>query len=153
MLLLAVIPLPSPFHRWSASNSSVAQVDATLGSVRAISLGATNILVEDTRIAGNVQISSLNVVLPDYISLYLLPLSKSGDPIGGVEPTLSNARWYVISGRQYLVELKVFSRGPSAREICLTEVVMLLYFSNAFWHWILHKILTLLLLSSNFTCE
>lgn len=116
-----VMPLPSPFLRWSASNSSVAQVDATLGSVRAINLGAMNVLVEDTRIAGNVQISSLNVVLPDYISLYLLPLSKSGDPIEGMEPTLSNARWYVISRRQYLVELKVFSRGPSAREICLTE--------------------------------
>ena len=136
MLLLAVVPLPSPFHHWSTSNSSVAQVDATLGSVRAINLGTTNILVEDTRVAGNLQMSSFNVVLPDYISLYLLPLSKFGDPIEQVEPTLSNARWYIISGRQYLVELKVFSRDLSAREIYLTEVVMLLYFSYASCHWI-----------------
>lgn len=130
-----VVPLPSSFHQWSALNSSIAQVDSTMGVVHALNMGETSIIVEDTRVAGHVQISSLNVVLPDYLSLYLLPLSKTGDPIEGIEPTLSNARWYVNSGHQYLIELKVFSRGPVAREIYITknEDVKLYYDQPEHW--------------------
>ncbi|XP_057530542.1 nuclear pore complex protein GP210 isoform X2 [Amaranthus tricolor] len=116
-----VVPLPSPFHRWSSSNISVARVDAMMGLVRSFELGETSIIVEDTRVAGHVQTLSMKVVLPDYMSLYLLPLSKSGDPMEGVKSTVSNTRWYVVVGRQYLIELKVFSQGPGAGVIYLTK--------------------------------
>lgn len=97
------------------------------GLVHALKLGETSIRVEDTRVAGHVQMSSLNVVLPDYMSLYLLPISGSGDATEGLKP-VSNARWYVVSGRQYLIELKVFSRGPDAQVIYITKVAKHLYF-------------------------
>ncbi|XP_021760201.1 nuclear pore complex protein GP210-like isoform X1 [Chenopodium quinoa] len=130
-----VVPLPSPYHRWFALNTSTAQVDAMMGLVYALKLGETSIIVEDTRVAGHVQMSSLNVVLPDYMSLHLLPLSKSGDPFEGVKPTPPSACWYVVSGRQYLIDLKVFSRGPDARVICLTknEDVKLNYDQPELW--------------------
>lgn len=121
------MPLPSPFHRWSSSNISIARVDAMVGLVQSYELGETSIVVEDTRVAGHVQTSSLKIVLPDYMSLYLLPLSKSGDPMEGVKYTVSNTRWYVVVGRQYLIELKVFSQGPDAGVIYLTKVQTLVF--------------------------
>ncbi|XP_048503398.1 nuclear pore complex protein GP210 isoform X3 [Beta vulgaris subsp. vulgaris] len=128
------VPLPSPFHLWFALNTSIAQVDAMTGLVHALKLGETSIRVEDTRVAGHVQMSSLNVVLPDYMSLYLLPISGSGDATEGLKP-VSNARWYVVSGRQYLIELKVFSRGPDAQVIYITknEDVKLYYDQPKHW--------------------
>ncbi|XP_038715182.1 nuclear pore complex protein GP210 isoform X2 [Tripterygium wilfordii] len=116
-----VVMLPSPHHRWSVSNSTVAQVDPMVGLTRALSLGVTVVVVEDTRVAGHIQMSSLNVVLPDTLSLYLLPLSSTGDPINGVEPIPPVAHWYVVAGRQYLIQMKVFSQGPGAQEIYITE--------------------------------
>ncbi|MCI10005.1 nuclear pore membrane glycoprotein 210-like, partial [Trifolium medium] len=56
------VTLPSPHHQWSASNDSVAQVDSKTGLAYAWNLGMTAIAVEDTRVAGHVQVSSLNVV-------------------------------------------------------------------------------------------
>ncbi|KAL2939116.1 hypothetical protein RDABS01_022565 [Bienertia sinuspersici] len=121
VLVLVVVPLPSPFHQWSALNTSIAQVDSMKGQVHALKLGETSVIVEDTRVAGHVQMSSFNVVLPDYISLYLLPLSKSGDPVEGVQPTVPSSRWYIVSDRQYLIILKVFSRGPKEGVIYITK--------------------------------
>ncbi|KAK6928386.1 hypothetical protein RJ641_006977 [Dillenia turbinata] len=115
------IKLPSPYHRWSVMNSSVAQVDPLMGSTYAMSMGETTILAEDIRVAGHMQTSSLHVVLPDTICLYLLPLSASGNPIDDVKAIPSVARWYVVSGRKYLIYTKVFSREPGAPEIYLTE--------------------------------
>jgi nuclear pore complex protein Nup210 len=115
------VPLPSPFHQWSVSNSSVADVDQTRGEAHALSLGATVISVEDTRVAGHIQTSSLHVVLPESLSLYMLPVSSSGDVVEGINPIQSVSRWYVVSGRQYIIGLKVFSQGPFAREIYITE--------------------------------
>ncbi|KAL9246241.1 hypothetical protein vseg_019803 [Gypsophila vaccaria] len=130
-----VVPLPSPFHHWSSSNASIAQVDSTMGVVHALNLGETSIMVEDNRVAGHVQISSLSVVVPDHICLFLSPISKSGDLVDGTEPLLSNGRWFVVVGRHYLVELRVFSQGPSARVIHTTpnEDVNLDYYEPRYW--------------------
>ncbi|CAK9176162.1 unnamed protein product [Ilex paraguariensis] len=116
-----VVTLPSPFHRWSVLNSSVSQVDTMMGKAHALNLGFTTIVVEDTRVADHGQMSSLHVVLPDALYLYVLPLSPLGDPVEGIEPVPSGSRWYVVSGRQYLIQIKAFSRGPWAQQIYLTE--------------------------------
>ncbi|PRQ54034.1 putative invasin/intimin cell-adhesion [Rosa chinensis] len=116
-----VVTLPSPHHQWSSSNSSVAHVDSLTGLTNALSLGVTNVIVEDTRVTGHIQVSSLNVVLPDSLSLYLTPLSASGDPVQGTKAIPSMTRWYGVSGHQYLIQMKVFSQGPDAQEIYITE--------------------------------
>ncbi|CAA0820165.1 Nuclear pore complex protein GP210 [Striga hermonthica] len=116
-----VVNLPSPFHQWSILNSSVAHMKSALGTVNAVNLGVTTVVVEDTRVVGHMQISSLHVVVPDNLVLYISPLSLSGGQIDGVEPIPSVSRWYVVSGRLYLICLKVFSPGPGAHEIFITE--------------------------------
>lgn len=116
-----VVSLPSPFHQWSTLNSSVAQVDRAMGTTHALNLGVTAVVAEDTRVVGHMQISSLHVVLPDNLLLFMSPLSVSGDYIEGVEPISSVSRWYVVAGRLYLIHLKVFSPGPGTQEIFLTE--------------------------------
>ncbi|KAK9272744.1 hypothetical protein L1049_003121 [Liquidambar formosana] len=130
-----VVTLPSPYHRWSILNSSVAQVDTLMGIVHALSLGVTTVIVEDTRVAGHIQMSSLHVVLPDTSLLYVLPLSLSGDPVEGIEAIPSMARWYIVSGHQYLIQIKVFSQGPDAQEIYITESddVKLHYNQSDYW--------------------
>lgn len=116
-----VVSLPSPFHQWSVLNSSVAQVDRAMSTVHALNLGVTTVAVEDTRVAGHMQISSLHVVVPDNLLLFISPLSASGDHIEGIEPIPSVSRWYVVAGRQYLILVKVFSPGVGAQEIFITE--------------------------------
>ncbi|KAF2308465.1 hypothetical protein GH714_009821 [Hevea brasiliensis] len=116
-----VVTLPSPHHRWFVSNSTIAEVDSMMGFVHAMNLGVTTVVVEDTRIAGHIQMSSLNVVLPDSLRLYIMPLSISGDHVEGVKAIPSMEPWYVVSGRQYLIQMKVFSRGPDVHEIYITE--------------------------------
>lgn len=115
------VTLPSPHHQWSVLNSSVSRVDTTLGRAHALNLGVTTVTVEDTRVAGHIQLSSMHVVLPDSLYLYILPLSRSGDILEGAAPIPSVSRWYVVSGRQYLLEMKVFSQVPESREIYITE--------------------------------
>lgn len=97
-----------------------------MGLAHAQNLGMTAVLVEDTRVAGHVQVSSLNVVLPDSLCLYITPLSSSGDPVEGIKSIPSMARWYVISGHQYLVQMKVFAHGPDAQEIYIMEVAFII---------------------------
>ncbi|XP_045812556.1 nuclear pore complex protein GP210 isoform X2 [Trifolium pratense] len=116
-----VVTLPSPHHQWSASNDSVAQVDSKTGLAYAWNLGMTAITVEDTRVAAHVQVSSLNVVLPAYLGLYITPLSSSGDPVEGIKSIPLMARWYVVSGRQYLIQIKVFAHAHDEQEIYITE--------------------------------
>lgn len=119
--ILQVVALPSPHHRWSVLNSSVAEVDHLSGFAQALSLGVTSVIVEDTRVAGHMQVSSLNVVLPDTLCLYIMPLPVSGDPVDGLKAIPSLARWFVVSGRQYIIQMKVFLGGPDAQEIYITE--------------------------------
>lgn len=121
-MAFAVVALPSPHHRWSVSNASVAKVDSVMGLTNALRLGVTNVIVEDTRVAGHMQVSLLNIVLPDSLWLYIAPLSISSDLLERIKPVPSTARWYLISGHQYLIQIKVFSKGPDAQEIYITEV-------------------------------
>ena len=93
-----------------------------IGFARALNLGIATIIVEDTRVAGHIQMSSLNVVLPDSLHLYIMPLSNSADPVEEMKAISSMETWYVVSGRQYLVQMKVFSQGRDAHEIYITEV-------------------------------
>ncbi|KAL3629180.1 hypothetical protein CASFOL_026402 [Castilleja foliolosa] len=132
-----VVSLPSPFHQWSILNSSVAEVDGAMGTVRSVNLGVTSVVVEDTRVVGHMQVSSLHVVIPDNLVLYISPLSLSGDQIEGVEPVPSVSRWYVVSGRMYLVRVKVFSPGPGAREIFMTDNDEIMFHDDSrdeFWN-------------------
>ncbi|CAK7328121.1 unnamed protein product [Dovyalis caffra] len=119
---IIVVALPSPHHRWSVLNSSVAEVDYMLGFAHALSLGVTSVIVEDTRVAGHMQVSSLSVVLPDTLCLYIMPLSVSGDPVDGLKAVPSSARWFVVSGRQYLIQMKVYLGASDAQEIYITEL-------------------------------
>lgn len=130
-----VLTLPSPHHRWSISNSSIAQVDSMMGLTHALSLGVTTVIVQDIRVAGHIQVSTLHVVLPDTLRLYLLPLSTSDDSMEGRQAIQSGARWYTISGYQYLIELKVFTKGPDAQEIYLTETDGVKWYDNQSEHW------------------
>ncbi|TYI08950.1 hypothetical protein ES332_A09G036900v1 [Gossypium tomentosum] len=129
------VSLPSPHHRWSVSNSSVAEMDSTMGVIHALTLGETTVIVEDTRVDGHSQTSSLKVVLPDTLSMYISLLSASGDPIEGMEPIPPMARWYVVSGKQYVIQLKVFSRGPYAQEIYITENDDIEFYDNQSGYW------------------
>ncbi|EYU30352.1 hypothetical protein MIMGU_mgv1a025404mg, partial [Erythranthe guttata] len=98
-----VVSLPSPFHHWSASNSSVAEVDGETGTARALGLGATQVVVRDTRILGQMQISSLHIVLPDNLLLFLRPLYLCGDC-----NIPAASRWYLVAGQRYIIHLKGF---------------------------------------------
>ncbi|XP_030530756.1 nuclear pore complex protein GP210 isoform X1 [Rhodamnia argentea] len=116
-----VVSLPSPHYRWSTLNSSVAHVDPIMGVAHAKNLGITTVIVEDTRVAGHMQVSSLNVVVPDSIVLYILPLSNNWEPIEGIEAIPSVTRWYLVAGHRYVVHIKVFSQGPGSQEVYITE--------------------------------
>lgn len=98
-----------------------------MGLTNALRLGVTNVIVEDTRVAGHIQLSSLNVVQPDSLWLYMEPLSINGVPMEGTKPIPSTARWHLISGQQYLIQIKVFSQGPDAHEIYITEVIYMFF--------------------------
>lgn len=117
--------LPSPFHQWSVLNTSVAVVNKLAGVVDALQLGITTVVVEDTRVTGHIQMSSFHVVLPDTLVLYLSPLYGSRDLVGESYAIPSVSRWYVIANRQYLIQIKVYSQGPEAREILITKVGLL----------------------------
>ncbi|KAK6912567.1 hypothetical protein RJ641_022168 [Dillenia turbinata] len=57
-------------------------------------------LAEHIRVADHMQTSSLHVVLPDTICLYLLSTSASGIPVDGVEGIPSGVHWSVVSGKK-----------------------------------------------------
>ncbi|KAM7268816.1 hypothetical protein ACFE04_010982 [Oxalis oulophora] len=129
-----VVTLPSPHHQWSVSNSSVAFVESKTGLTSAQKLGATAVIVEDTRVNGHTQLSSLNVVLPESLRLYMSPLSISGDPVERMMAIPSGELWYVVSGRQYLVQAKVYTQHPSTEEIYITESDELeVYDDSEYW--------------------
>ncbi|KAH1248383.1 Nuclear pore complex protein [Glycine max] len=130
-----VVTLPSAHHQWSVSNASVAQVDSKTGLAYAWNLGMAAVIVEDTRIAGHVQVSSLNVVLPASLCLYISPLSSSGDPVEGIKSIALTTRWYVVSGHQYLIQIKVFAHDHDAQEIYITENDDVKVYDNDSGHW------------------
>ena len=122
MLLFTVITLPSPHHRWSATNSTVAQVHGEMGIAYALNLGITDIVVEDTRLSGHVQTSCMHVVVPDKLVLYLVPLAITSYLPEGEKTIPSSVIWYVFPGQEYIIHMRVFSHGPDVKEIYITEV-------------------------------
>ncbi|XP_020868269.1 nuclear pore complex protein GP210 [Arabidopsis lyrata subsp. lyrata] len=129
------VHLPSPHHRWSVLNTSVAQVDSLIGLTKGLSLGLTTVVVEDTRVAGHIQGSSINVVTPDTLILYISPWSMSGDLITESKPFPSSMHWYVVSGRQYLIQMKIFSGRPDAHEIYITETDDIKLYGKESHYW------------------
>lgn len=119
---LAVVDLPSPHHRWYVTNSSVAHVDIMMGVVHALNLGITDIIVEDTRVSGHAQTSTMHIVIPDKLCLYIVPVTNDSTPLEGMAPISSSDVWYVFPGQEYIVHIKVFSKGPDANGILVTEV-------------------------------
>uniref|UniRef100_A0ACD5XVX7 Uncharacterized protein n=1 Tax=Avena sativa TaxID=4498 RepID=A0ACD5XVX7_AVESA len=116
-----VVNLPSQYHLWHVTNSSVAQVDSSLGVVHALSLGFTNVVVEDTRVSGHKQVSSLHVVIPRALFLYLVPVMEDSDHLYGITNIPSSEVWYVFPGKEYMVLAKAFAEGFDTREIFITE--------------------------------
>lgn len=84
-------------------------------------LRATTIIVEDTSVSGYVQVSSLNVVLPASLSLYITIISSSGDHLEEIESIPLMSRWYVVYGHQYLIQIKVFAHAHGTQEIYIIE--------------------------------
>jgi nuclear pore complex protein Nup210 len=123
-----VVELPSPYHKWYAANHSVASVDSNLGTVQALDLGYSEIVVEDVRVSGHIQSSSLHVVVPTEIILYLLPVINASIPFEVGEPIPSSVSWYVFPGQEYVVLLKAFPTRSKANEIYLTEVCFVFVF-------------------------
>ncbi|KMZ74645.1 hypothetical protein ZOSMA_124G00360 [Zostera marina] len=115
------IDLPSLYHQWSISNSTVAKVDTLMGTAIMLSLGTASVIVEDIRVAGHKQISVVYVVTPERLALYIMPVTASFDPLEEIRD-FSSYPWYVIVGQTYLVHMKAFSEAPDEWEIYLTEV-------------------------------
>ena len=128
--------MPSKFHRWSASNSTVARVDSASGSARGLNFGITHVIVEDTRVTDHYQFSTLHVVLPDKLCLYIMPISGVTSSLEATKDS-SSVPWFVVIGRDYVVLMKVFTREPDANEIYITQVnIFLSYLSHSFLFFI-----------------
>lgn len=116
-----VVNLPSQYHLWHVKNSSVAQVDSSLGVVHALSLGFTIVVVEDTRVSGHQQVSSLHVIIPRTLFLYLVPVVDDSAHFHGTTNIPYSEVWYVFPGQKYMVLAKAFAEGFDTREIFITE--------------------------------
>ncbi|KAF8692700.1 hypothetical protein HU200_039534 [Digitaria exilis] len=134
------VKLPSPYHRWHATNSSVAQVDSSLGISHALSLGFTKVVVEDTRVEGHVQVSSLHVVIPRTLFLYLVPIMDDSAHLHGITNIPSSKVWYVYPERKYMVLAKAFAEGFDAREIYIAEENELKLESSTMEFWSLSQV-------------
>ncbi|KAL6838421.1 hypothetical protein ACP4OV_031666 [Aristida adscensionis] len=116
-----VVKLPSQYHRWHVTNSSVAEVDSSLGTLHALSLGFTEVVVQDQRVSGHEQVSSLHVVIPRTLFLYVVPIMDDSANLHGISNIPSSKAWYIYPGRKYMVHAKAFAEGFDAREILITE--------------------------------
>lgn len=127
---LSVIDLPSLHYRWYVTNSSVAHIDTAMGVAHALSLGTTDIVVEDTRLSGHEQRSTMHVVIPGKLCLYLVPVTNGSIPVEGVASITSSEVWYVFPGQEYMINIKVLTEGPDVNEILITEVGDDFFFSS-----------------------
>ncbi|XP_062193278.1 nuclear pore complex protein GP210 [Phragmites australis] len=135
-----VVNLPSQYHRWHATNSSVAQVDSSLGILHALSLGFTEVVVEDTRVSGHEQVSSVHVVIPRSLFLYLIPTMDDSAHLYGTTHIPSSNVWYVFPGQKYMVLAKAFAEGFDAREISITKENELKMESSTVEFWNLSQV-------------
>lgn len=128
---LAVISLPSPHHRWSLDNSTVADIDTVSGFITARTYGSTVVTVEDLRLSGHQQTSTIHVVRPISLVLSLSPLlGKETGAVSNVKQSvvLSDSNWQVVAGRKYVVQAFAFSKESGKKPLLLTKVRC---FSNA----------------------
>ncbi|XP_074574231.1 nuclear pore complex protein GP210 [Curcuma longa] len=135
-----VIDLPSLHHRWYVTNSSVAHIDPAMGVADALSLGTTDIVVEDTRLSGHEQRSTMHVVIPDKLCLYLVPVTNGSIPAEGVVSISSSDVWYVFPGQEYMINIKVLTGGPDVNEILITESNGFTLESNTSRYWDLYAL-------------
>ncbi|KAK1318726.1 hypothetical protein QJS10_CPB04g01397 [Acorus calamus] len=89
-----------------------------MGSAYARSLGDASVIVEDTRVAGHMQLSSMHVVLPDRLCLFIVPVTDAHEPLEGAKSIPSTIAWYVIAGQQYVIHTEIFSHE---NKILITE--------------------------------
>jgi nuclear pore complex protein Nup210 len=121
----AVIPLPSPNHRWSLDNSKVADIDTVSGFITARTYGSTVVTVEDLRLTGHQQTSTIHVVRPISLVLSLSPLlgKGTGAVSSGKPPVvMSDSSWQVVAGRKYVVQAFSFSKESGNQPLLLTKV-------------------------------
>ncbi|KAG0553510.1 hypothetical protein KC19_12G017200 [Ceratodon purpureus] len=119
-----VVPLPSPHHRWSLDKSTVADVDAESGLMTARAYGSTVVTVEDLRLTGHQQTSTIHVVRPTSLVLALSPLLGKG--VGAVASgkslmIMSDSSWQVVAGRKYVVQVFAFSTESGNKPLLLTK--------------------------------
>eukprot|EP00897_Mesotaenium_endlicherianum_P004984 jgi/Mesen1/4513/ME000023S03889 len=121
------VELPSPNYRWSADNERIAAVDPQAGVATGLRHGTTLVRVEDVRVAGHEQTSSLHVVTPVTIRLLIQPYWPKGPPPGipiKETPAISSSessRWQLVVGREYLIQVQAFSRESGSRPLLLTQ--------------------------------
>lgn len=120
------IRLPSPYHHWSVSNASVAEVDPSMGKVFSRNIGNTIVVVEDIRVKGHQQISSLFVTIPFTLQLHLAPLHFKGASQHAIlkrETTLvsSDVPWYLVVGWDYVIQVLAFSLESGRKPLYLTK--------------------------------
>ncbi|KAJ7521110.1 hypothetical protein O6H91_19G038600 [Diphasiastrum complanatum] len=133
------VQLPSPHYEWLVTNSSVATVDNT-GLLHGKDLGVTMVVVQDNRVPGHQQTSTVHVVTPSVIRLYLYPLSVKGVgprvPISA-GPFISSADilWHLVVGRDYVVQVLVFSEKSTIRPLYLTQDNELELFFRQLPYW------------------
>lgn len=101
-----------------------------MGSVHASDFGVTSVIVEDMRVAGNLQISTIHVVSPEELCLHLVLVDSLYNPIDGSVNSITTPLWYVVTGRFYIIHVKALLREPM-QEIHLTKVRNVLV-----WHFI-----------------
>ncbi|KAK3132641.1 hypothetical protein QOZ80_6AG0525560 [Eleusine coracana subsp. coracana] len=106
-----------------------------MGTLRALSLGFTEVVVEDTRVSGHEQVSSVHVVIPRTLFLYLIPIMDDSAHLHGTTHIPSSKVWYVFPGQKYKVLAKAFAEGFDAREISITEENKLKIESSTVQFW------------------
>ena len=121
----AVVNLPSPNHHWFVTNDSIASIDPVMGIVDATAIETTNILVEDLRVVGNQQTTTLHTVIPNELHLYLSLFTRLRGVLNGEDLVSCTTPWYFVVGREYVVHLKAFSWQSSAQPLYLTEVCVM----------------------------
>lgn len=83
------------------------------------------VTVEDLRLTGHQQTSTIHVVRPITLLLSLSPLlgKGSGAVSSGKQPVLiSDGSWQVVAGRKYVVQAFSFSKESGNQPLLLTNV-------------------------------
>uniref|UniRef100_K3ZPX0 BIG2 domain-containing protein n=1 Tax=Setaria italica TaxID=4555 RepID=K3ZPX0_SETIT len=87
------------------------------------------------------EVSSLHVVIPRTLFLYLVPVMDDSAHFHGITNIPSSKDWYVYPGRKYMVLAKAFAEGFDAREIYITEENELRLESSTMEFWNLSQVL------------